>query len=79
MQLQGVQKKKITIHCNPIPPLTYIAVRYLQSSQRNANIQSILLVVLATERWQFFVKKTQYFINTLYLPLKILQKKNNIL
>ena len=30
----------ITIHCNP--SLAYIAVRYPQSSQRNASVQSLL-------------------------------------
>ena len=38
--LQGVQEKLcfFTIHCNPSP--AYIAVRDLQSSQRNASVQS---------------------------------------
>ena len=40
--LQGVQEKLwfFTIHCNP--SLTYIAVRDLQSSQRNASVQALL-------------------------------------
>ena len=41
--IQGVQEKLcfFTIHCSPF--LTYIAVRDLQSSQRNASVQSLLL------------------------------------
>ena len=41
--MQGVQEKLCfsTIHCNP--SLAYIAVRDLQSSQRNASVQSLLL------------------------------------
>ena len=41
--IQGVQEKLcfFTIHCNP--SLAYIAVRDLQSSQRNASVQSLLL------------------------------------
>ena len=42
--VQGVQEKLCffgTIHCNP--SLAYIAVRDLQSSQRNASVQSLLL------------------------------------
>ena len=48
-----------TIHCNP--SLAYIAVRDLQSSQRNARVQLQLAgnffvwrKVLARERWQTF-------------------------
>ena len=43
-QLQGVQEKLcfFPIHCNP--SLAYIAVRDLQSSQRNASVQSLLLL-----------------------------------
>ena len=43
IQLQGVQEKLcfFTIHCNL--SLSYIAVRNLQSSQRNASVQSLLL------------------------------------
>ena len=43
IQIQGVQEKlcSFTIHCNP--SLAYIAVRDLQSSQRNASVQSLLL------------------------------------
>ena len=76
--LQGVQEKLcfFTIHCNPSP--AYIAVRDLQSSQRNAvyNYSYWLVIfcttnssrVLARERWQTFEnswKKTQYLMNTL--------------
>ena len=62
--IQGVQEKLciFTIHCNPF--LAYIAVRDLQSSRRNASVQSLLLAghfctnnssrVLARERWQTF-------------------------
>ena len=63
-----------TIHYNP--SLAYIAVRDLQSSQRNAIVQSLLLAsnfcttnssrVLARERWQTSEnswKKTQYLMN----------------
>ena len=49
-----------TIHCNP--SLTYVAVRDLQSSQRNASVQQLLLAgnfcktnssrELARERWR---------------------------
>ena len=41
--LQGVQEKLcfLTIHCNP--SLTYTVVRDLQSSKRNASVQSLLL------------------------------------
>ena len=41
--VQGVQEKLCfsTIHCNP--SLAYIAVRDLQSTQRNASVQSLLL------------------------------------
>ena len=41
--IQGVQEKLcfFTIHCSP--SLDYIAVRDLQSSQRNASVQSLLL------------------------------------
>ena len=41
--VQGVQEKLyfFTINCNP--SLAYIAVRYLQSSQRYASVQSLLL------------------------------------
>ena len=66
-----------TIHC--IPSLAYIAVKDLQSSQRNESVQSLLLAgnfcttnssrVTASERWQTFEnswKKTQYLMNTLY-------------
>ena len=38
---QGVQEFFFTIHRNP--SLAYIAVRDLQSSQRNASVQSLLL------------------------------------
>ena len=41
VNIQGVQEKMcffFTIHCNP-----YLAVRDLQSSQRNASVQSLLL------------------------------------
>ena len=43
LNIQGVQEKLcfFTIHCNP--SLAYIAVRDLQSSQRNASVQSLLL------------------------------------
>ena len=39
--VKGIQEKLcfFTIHCNP--SLTYIAVRDLQSSQRNESIQSL--------------------------------------
>ena len=42
-QRQGVQEKLcfFTIHCNP--SLAYIDVRDLQSSRRNASVQSLLL------------------------------------
>ena len=62
--LQGVQEKLcfFTIHCNP--SLAYIALRDLQSSRRNASVQSLLLAgnflynhssrLLARERWQTF-------------------------
>ena len=41
--VQGVQEKLcfFTFHCNP--SLAYIAVRDLQSSQRNVSVQSLLL------------------------------------
>ena len=41
--VQGVQEKLclFTIHCNP--SVAYITVRDLQSSQRNACVQSLLL------------------------------------
>ena len=41
--IQGVQEKLcfFIIHCNP--SLAYITVRDLQSSQRNASVQSLLL------------------------------------
>ena len=41
--IQGVQEILcfFTIHCNP--SLAYIAVRDLQSSQRNVSVQSLLL------------------------------------
>ena len=41
--VQGVHEKLcfFTIHCNP--SLAYIAVRDLQSSQRDASVQSLLL------------------------------------
>ena len=75
--IQGVQERLcfFTFHCNP--SLAYIAVKDLQSSQRNANVQSLLLAffcttnssrVLARERWQTFEnswKKIQYLMNTL--------------
>ena len=43
IQIQGVQEKLcfFTIDCNP--SLAYIAVRALQSSQRNVSVQSLLL------------------------------------
>ena len=43
MYIQGVQEKLcfFTIHCNP--SLAFVAVRDLQSSQRNASVQSLLL------------------------------------
>ena len=43
LNLQGVQEKLcfFIIHCNP--SLAYIAVRDLQSSQRNASVESLLL------------------------------------
>ena len=60
------------------PSFAYIAVRDLQSSQRNASVQSLLLAVnfctinscrvLARERWQIFwriLDKKQYLMNTL--------------
>merc|ERR1712049_5940 len=75
-QIRSVHEKIVfffTIHSNP--SLAYIAVRELQSSQRNASVQSLLLAgsfcttndsrVLARERWQTFGnswKKTQYLI-----------------
>ena len=43
-QIQSFQEKLcffFTIHCNP--SLAYIAVRDLQSSQRNASVRSLLL------------------------------------
>ena len=43
LELPGVQEKLcflLTIHCNP--SLAYIAVRDLQSSQRNASVQSLI-------------------------------------
>ena len=62
------------IHCNPL--LANIAVRDLQSSQRNANVQSLLLAgnfcttncsrMLMRKRWQLsrtLGKKPQYLIN----------------
>ena len=60
-EVQGVQEKLcfFIIFCNP--SIAYIAVRALQSSQRNVSVQSLLLVifctpnssrVLARERWQ---------------------------
>ena len=76
MHVQGVQEKLcfFTIHCNPF--LAYIAVRDLQSSQHNTSVQSLLLAgnfcttnssrVLARERLQILVKKTQYLMHTLY-------------
>ena len=41
--VEGFQGKMsfFTIHCNPF--LAYLAVRDLQSSQRNASVQSLLL------------------------------------
>ena len=41
--IQGVQEKLcfFTIYCNPF--LAYIAVRDLQSSERNASVKSLLL------------------------------------
>ena len=41
--VQGVQEKLcfFTVHCNP--SLAYIAVKDLQSSKRNASVQSLLL------------------------------------
>ena len=63
----------------PFPRL-HIAVRDLQSSQRSASVQSLLLAglfcttnsrrVLARERWETLKnswEKTQYLMNTLYL------------
>ena len=41
MQLQGVKIFFFTIHCNP--SLAFIAVRDLESSQRNASVESLLL------------------------------------
>ena len=54
MYIQGVQEKLcfFTIHCNP--SLAYIAVRDIQSSQRNASVQSLLLA--------------SYFLYNQYLP-----------
>ena len=56
-QIQGVQEKFsfFTIHWNP--SLAYITVRYLQSSQRNASEQSLLLAgifeqPIAAECWR---------------------------
>ena len=63
-QIQCVGEKLcfFTIFCNS--SLAYIAVKDLQSSQRNASVQSLLLAgdfcttnssrVLARERWQAF-------------------------
>ena len=63
-------------------PRLHIALRDLQSSQRNASVQSLLLAglfcttnssgVLARGRWQTFEnfwEKTQYLMNTLYMYL----------
>ena len=77
--VEGVQEKLcfFTIHCNP--SLAYIAVRDLQSSQRNASVQSLLLAVnfflqpIAAECWRgrggklsrILGIKTQYLMNTL--------------
>ena len=72
IHIQGVQEKLcfFTIPCNPS-----LAVRDLQSSQRNASVQSLLLagnffcstnssLLLARERWQTFensLKKNSIF------------------
>ena len=64
------------IHCNP--SLAYIAVRNLQSSQRNASVQSLLLAgnFCTTKpsagegkvaNLREFKKKPQYLMNTLYM------------
>ena len=71
-----------TIHCYPF--LAYIAVKDLQSSQRNASVQSLLLAgnffvqPIAAECWRGrggklsrnLGKKTQYLMNTLYLHIR---------
>ena len=66
-----------TIHCNP--SLANIAVRDLQSSQRNASVQSLLLAGnflylcnssrVLTREIRAFLKKTQYLMNTLYVSI----------
>ena len=47
-EVQGVHEKLcfFTIYCNA--SLAYIAVRPLQSSQRNASVKSLLLVIFCT-------------------------------
>ena len=79
--VRGDQEKLcfFTFNCNP--SLAYIAVRDLQSSQRKASEQSLLLAGnVLYNQWQpstgegelanfreFLAKKTQYLMNTLYL------------
>ena len=80
--IQGVQEKLcffLTIHCNP--SLAYIAIRDLQSSQRNASVQSLHWLVIfvqpiAAEFWRGrggklsrILGKTQYLMNTVYIAL----------
>ena len=69
-KVQGVQEKLffLTIHCNP--SLAYIAVRDLQSSQRNVSVKSLLLAgnVCTTNSWRGRGGKLK----------RILGKKHNI-
>ena len=79
--IQGVQEKLVFFTIHSYPFLAYIAVRYLQSSQRNASVQSLLLAgnflynqkqpsagegEVANFR-EFLGKTKQYLMNTLYL------------
>ena len=43
IQVKGVQEKLCFFHNSLQPPLAYIVVRDLQSSQRIASVQSLLL------------------------------------
>ena len=75
-KIQGVQKKLCFSQNTATPSLAYIAVRDLQSSQRNASVQSLLLVgnllynqsPIAAECWRGRGSKLK----------RILGKTNNI-
>ena len=85
--VQGVQEKLcfFTINCNP--SLAYNALRDLQSCQRNASVQSLLLTVnffvqpIAAECWRgrggklkrILGKQTQYLMNNLYAKGTVIQ------